>query len=273
MLPGNSVKDGLSNGDPFWKQDGGSSSQIIAIPGREEIGPYSEVPHYRPKMLGLVYTSLHAKDLAHSGDSVNPFNCFYFLKSNIVYSLYHKVWINIPTRTGSVYWKTLLFPASGIYRTSPPAPPSSGSATTRLEVLFKYIQLSNWGLRREACTHLWKFQSQENALHLGRHPWVPLRPGWGLAQPVLMCLCKIFQTMCLFVSFQRVMAVEWSMLKLSNSLLTIPKMCFRASELFFVLLRHLHVIYKRLYSHIGCHMEIRMTSLQSPCFADQANTH
>lgn len=119
MLPRSSLKDGLSNDDPYWKHDGGSSSQIIAIQVSEEIGPSSEVPRYRPKTLGLVYISLHAKDLTHSGDSVSLFNYFYFSKSKIVYSLYH-LWINIPTQTGSMYWKTLVFPVSGGSWTSLP---------------------------------------------------------------------------------------------------------------------------------------------------------
>lgn len=135
-------------------------------------------------------------------------------------------------------------PCLGIYHTSLPTLPSPGSVTTRLEVSLKCFQFSNWGLRREACIHLWKLRPQENALH--RATWgtalEPLPAGWGLALPVWYVPTEYFRQ-SLFVSFQWKMAAQCSMLKLSNSLLAILKTWFRASKLLFVPPWSLHDIY------------------------------
>lgn len=90
-------------------------------------------------------------------------------------------------------------PCLGIYHSSPPIPSSPGSVTTRLKVSLKYFQFSSWGLRREACTQLWKLQPQENALHGSAElHWAPSLghpPPWLKISPThLVCLHSIFQT-------------------------------------------------------------------------------
>ena len=59
--------------------------KIIIFQVSEEIGPHSEVPHWRPGILSWIHISLHAMGLIHNGDSVNLFNYSYFVKPNIFF--------------------------------------------------------------------------------------------------------------------------------------------------------------------------------------------
>ena len=131
-------------------------------------------------------------------------------------------WINIPTQTGSICSKTLLFPESGRSWTSLPRnlphfsshPMLPGVCNHKTWGAIKYFQFSNWGLRREACPQLWNLQPQETPSTCRRgwtlaHPWGPLHPGWGFLSQ------KVFQTKSIcIIYFQWKTAAQCSALKI-----------------------------------------------------------